>query len=141
VNETPGLDGAGLQVTDLEARYAALRQASKSAGAEPADVLDAAFTELEGAIDLLRTVAGTVGRPAARPSQGSQPPGSDSAERSLLRAAFQDAPVPLFLLAVHGLCQPAVPGRGSFSAHRGRPDRRTAPDPVRAAGPRRPGAQ
>ena len=105
MNETPGPDGAGLQVTDLEARYAALRQASKSPGAEPSDVLDAAFTELEGAIDLLRTVAGTAGRPAGRPPQGSQPPGSDSAERSLLRAAFQDAPVPLFLLTRDGTVQ------------------------------------
>ena len=38
----------------LEARYAALRQAARSEGGQPGDVLEAAFTELEGAIDLLR---------------------------------------------------------------------------------------
>lgn len=41
---TPGPEG----VTGLEARYAALRQAARSPGAEPADMLEAAFTELEG---------------------------------------------------------------------------------------------
>jgi PAS domain S-box-containing protein len=89
------------QVTALEARYAALRQAARSAGAEPRDVLEAAFTELEGAIDLLR--AGEAG-PGAATAEG-QPSGSDSAERGLLRAVFQDAPVPLFLLARDGIVQ------------------------------------
>jgi serine phosphatase RsbU (regulator of sigma subunit)/PAS domain-containing protein len=89
------------QVTGLEARYAALRQAARSAGAEPGEVLEAAFTELEGAIDLLR--AGEAG-PGAAPAEG-QPAGSDSAERGLLRAVFQDAPVPLFLLAHDGTVQ------------------------------------
>ena len=42
----------------LEARYAALRQAARSESGDPGDVLEAAFTELEGAIDLL-----AVGRP------------------------------------------------------------------------------
>jgi serine phosphatase RsbU (regulator of sigma subunit)/PAS domain-containing protein len=89
------------QVTGLEARYAALRQAAKSAGAEPGDVLEAAFTELEGAIDLLR--AGEAGT-GETPAEG-QAPGADSAERGLLRAVFQDAPVPLFLLAHDGTVQ------------------------------------
>jgi serine phosphatase RsbU (regulator of sigma subunit)/PAS domain-containing protein len=88
-------------VTGLEARYAALRQAARSAGAEPGDVLEAAFTELEAAIDLLR--AGEA-RPGEVPAEG-QPPGPDSAERGLLRAVFQDAPVPLFLLAHDGTVQ------------------------------------
>ena len=34
------------QLTELEARYAALRQAARSAIAKPGDVLDATFTEL-----------------------------------------------------------------------------------------------
>jgi serine phosphatase RsbU (regulator of sigma subunit)/PAS domain-containing protein len=89
------------QVTALEARYAALRQAARSAGAEPGDVLEAAFTELEGAIDLLR--AGEAG-PGVPPAEGP-PSGSDSAERGLLRAVFTDAPVPLFLLAPDGTVQ------------------------------------
>jgi serine phosphatase RsbU (regulator of sigma subunit)/PAS domain-containing protein len=89
------------QVTALEARYAALRQAARSAGAEPGDVLEAAFAELEGAIDLLR--AGEAG-PGGASAEG-RAAGSDSAERALLRAVFTDAPVPLFLLAGDGTVQ------------------------------------
>ena len=91
------------QVTELEARYAALQRAARSNGAEPGDVLDAAFTELEGAIDLLRAAA--PGDPGRRPPDQSQPANPDSAERGLLRAVFQDAPVPLFLLTRDGTVQ------------------------------------
>jgi PAS domain S-box-containing protein len=84
-------------VAGLEARYAALRQAARSEGGDPGDVLEAAFTELEGAIDLLRAVA---------PVRRDEPSGTPSdAERGLLRAVFQDAPVPLFLLARDGTVQ------------------------------------
>ncbi len=93
------------QLTELEARYAALRQAARSAGAEPGDVLDAAFTELEGAIDLLRAAGASPSEPGRPPSAESQPAGTDSAERSLLRAVFQDAPVPLLLLTRDGTVQ------------------------------------
>ena len=99
---------ANAQLTELEARYAALRQAARSPGAEPGDVLDAAFTELEGAIDLLRAGGTASGDPAAAAAAQEQHPGgggSDSAERSLLRAAFQDTPVPLFLLTRDGTVQ------------------------------------
>ena len=58
-------DRANPQLAELEARYAALQQAARSPGAEPGDVLDAAFTELEGAIDLLRA-----GGAAPRPGPG-----------------------------------------------------------------------
>jgi serine phosphatase RsbU (regulator of sigma subunit)/PAS domain-containing protein len=91
------------QIAELAARYAALRRAVRSPGAEPSDVLDAAFTELEGAIDLLR--AAGAGSAPGRPAGESQQQGSDSAERSLLRAAFQDTPVPLFLLTRDGVVQ------------------------------------
>ena len=82
----------------LEARYAALREAARSEGGDPGDVLEAAFTELEGAIDLLR---------AAAPVRRDEPAGvpADNAERGLLRAVFQDAPVPLFLLTRDGTVQ------------------------------------
>ena len=93
-----GLSETPESLAGLEARYAALRQAARSKGAEPGDVLEAAFTELEGAIDLLRAAG------AAGPG-GSPPAGGDSAERGLLRAVFQDAPVPLFLLARDGTVQ------------------------------------
>jgi PAS domain S-box-containing protein len=96
--------GSG-QVTELEARYAALRQAARSKAARPGDVLDAAFTELEGAIDLLRAAGAAPGEPGRRPAAESQPAGTDSAERSLLRAVFADAPVPMLLLTREGTVQ------------------------------------
>jgi serine phosphatase RsbU (regulator of sigma subunit)/PAS domain-containing protein len=102
-------DEAGTQVADLAARYIALRRSARSASAEPADVLDAAFTELETAIDLLRAAtaaaaaATAAAAPARPPAPGGPPPGPD--ERGLLRAAFQDTPVPLFLLARDGTVQ------------------------------------
>ena len=101
MTEAPGSD----QLTELEARYAALRQAARSSGAEPGDVLDAAFTELEGAIDLLRAAGASPGEPGRRPPADSQPAGTDSAERSLLRAVFAEAPVPLLLLTRDGIVQ------------------------------------
>src|SRR6266699_2513494 len=93
------------QVAELEARYAALQQAARSKGAEPGDVLDAAFTELEGAIDLLRAAEAAPGDPAHQAPAQSQPANPDSAERGLLRAVFQDAPVPLFLVTRDGTVQ------------------------------------
>ena len=101
MTEAPGSD----QLTELEARYAALRQAARSPGAERGDVLDAAFTELEGAIDLLRAAGAGPGEPGRRPPAESQLAGTDSAERSLLRAVFADAPVPLLLLTRDGTVQ------------------------------------
>ena len=96
---------APTQLTQLEERYAALQQAARSPGAEAGDVLDAAFTELEGAIDLLRADGSADGAPAADSAADQRPGGGDSAERSLLRAAFQDTPVPLFLLTRDGTVQ------------------------------------
>jgi PAS domain S-box-containing protein len=108
MDRTAPADRANTQLAELEARYAALRQAARSPGAEPDDVLDAAFTELEGAIELLRADGAAPGGPAAASAAGEQrlgSGGSDSAERSLLRAAFQDTPVPLFLLTRDGTVQ------------------------------------
>ncbi len=87
------------QLTGLTARYAALRQAAGSNAADPGGILEAAFTELEGAIDLLR---GSGPRPANPREPGSP---ADTAERSLLRAVFQDTPAPLFLIARDGTVQ------------------------------------
>jgi PAS domain S-box-containing protein len=87
------------QVAGLSARYAALRQAAGSAGADRGGVLEAAFTELEEAIDLLRGAES-----APRDARDSGVP-ADNAERSLLRAVFQDAPAPLFLVAQDGTVQ------------------------------------
>jgi PAS domain S-box-containing protein len=90
------------QVAGLSARYAALRQAAGSSGADRSGVLEAAFTELEEAIDLLRGAesAGSALRDARDAGAAA-----DNAERSLLRAVFQDAPAPLFLVAQDGTVQ------------------------------------
>ena len=82
----------------LEARYAALRQAARSRSGDPGDVLEAAFSELEAAIDLLR------GTGVSR-AESAGDTRSDNAERGLLRAVFQDAPVPLFLVTRDGVVQ------------------------------------
>jgi len=117
MNRTHGPDEPADEVSGLAERYAALRQAARSQGAEPGDVLDAAFTELEGAIDLLRAgqagqggqrgqgVQAAPGEPDRPPPGPGQPAGTDSAERGLLRAVFQDAPVPLFLVTRDGIVQ------------------------------------
>ncbi len=93
------------QAAGLETRYAALRQAARSEGAAPGDVLEAAFTELEGAIDLLRASGAEAGEPGRGTPAETRPRGTDSAERSLLRAVFQDAPVPMFLVTRDGTVQ------------------------------------
>ena len=89
----PELD---LEVAALKERYAGLRQAAALPGADAGAVLEAAFAELDAAVDVL-------GAMRAGPGPGSSQPGGPGpeallTERRLLRAAFQDAPVPMFLL-------------------------------------------
>ena len=95
--QSPGPQGAGNEITGLKARYAALRQAAALPGADPGPLLEAALAELEAAVAAL-TAAGS--GTEAEPGNG----GSDSshAERRLLHAVFQQAPVPLFLLGADG---------------------------------------
>ena len=62
-------------------------------GADPPALLEAAFAELDAAVEALTKLAqAAAGEPAAAPAD------SLSAERALLRAVFQHAPVPLFVL-------------------------------------------
>ena len=88
------------EVAGLKARREALRQAAALPGSELGPVLEAAFTELDGAIEALSVARS---RPAGQDAPAAR--AALLAERRLLRAAFQDAPVPLFLLgrdaAVH----------------------------------------
>src|SRR6202041_1956570 len=44
-------------VAELAARFAALQRSARSRGAEPAELLDAALSELEGAVELLQAEA------------------------------------------------------------------------------------
>ena len=80
---------------ELGARRDALRQAATAPDADLRSLLDAALTELDGAIDAL------VGGAEADQSVGGVPDALRS-ERRLLHAAFQQAPVAMFLLAGDG---------------------------------------
>jgi sigma-B regulation protein RsbU (phosphoserine phosphatase) len=94
----PGSHGAPEgEVGGLKARIDALRQAASLAGAEPSSLLQAAFTELDAALDAL--VAADA-KPAA--GRKADAPAAVHAERRLLHAVFQQAPVPLFLLGPDG---------------------------------------
>jgi len=94
-----GTPGREQGVAELAARFAALQRSARSRGAEPAELLDAALSELEGAVELLQAKA-----PAQGPVTGGAA-GADGVERQLLRAVFTDAPVPLFLVARDGTVQ------------------------------------
>jgi serine phosphatase RsbU (regulator of sigma subunit)/PAS domain-containing protein len=85
-------DGA---LADLAGRRDALRQAVGLPGADAGSLIDAALTELDGAIDALAVAltAAPVDRSDAAPDGL---PGT--AERRLLHAAFQRTPAALFLL-------------------------------------------
>jgi serine phosphatase RsbU (regulator of sigma subunit)/PAS domain-containing protein len=91
-------NGSGADLADLAGRRDALRQAAAMPGADPQALLDAAFAELDAAVEALTKV-----------TEGGQPesaavaqPDSLSAERALLRAVFQHAPTPLFVLEPDG---------------------------------------
>jgi phosphoserine phosphatase RsbU/P len=89
-----GVPGHEREIAELRERSAALRQSAALPGAQLPQLLDAALTELDGAIDTVAALhAGSSPGPAAGPH-------ADPAEieRRLLRAMFQDAPVPLFVL-------------------------------------------
>lgn len=86
------------ELAGLRARRDALRQAAALPDAELRPTLDAALAELDAAIDALAEPTDD--------SDGSEGGGQFAtalhAERGLLRALFQDAPVPLFLLERDG---------------------------------------
>jgi len=82
----------------MAARRDALRQAVDLPKADLRAVIEAALTELDGAVDALAAVSGpgTAGREAPDGQPDAQ------AERRLLQAAFQRTPVALFLLEQDG---------------------------------------
>jgi len=85
------------QVAELEERCAALRQAASLPAADLGAILDAVLTELEYAVGMLAAPYGGSGR-----AGNGRSADADGAERRLLRAAFTEAPVPLFLLSADG---------------------------------------
>src|SRR5919108_2893064 len=124
---------AGLaDLADLAGRRDALRQAAGLPGADPRALLDAAFAELDAAVEVLTKLAQAE---AGEPDAAAGLPASHSRERNLLRAVFQRAPVPLFLLEPDGTIRRANnPARGLI----GGPPRhanRKPPAPFRACRP------
>jgi serine phosphatase RsbU (regulator of sigma subunit)/PAS domain-containing protein len=95
-------DGSSADLAELAGRRDALRQAAGLPGADPRELLDAAFAELDAAVEVLaKLIQADAGEPD--PATGNpEPPASLRAERNLLRAVFQQAPVPLFVLEPDG---------------------------------------
>jgi len=91
-------DGSHDDLAELAGRRDALRQAAAMPGADPRALLDAAFAELDAAVDALTKLA------EAGQGEGAPvgPADSLSVERALLRAVFQHAPAPLFVLEPDG---------------------------------------
>jgi len=89
-------NGSYANFVDLARRRDALRHAAAMPGADPRALLEATFAELDAAVDAVTKLAESdTGDPGG-------PPASLSAERGLLRAVFQNAPAPLFLLEPDG---------------------------------------
>jgi serine phosphatase RsbU (regulator of sigma subunit) len=93
-------EGAGQvePLADVAARRDALRHAAAIPGADAGALLDAALTELDGAIDALASALAGVGNGSAADAL----PEAVRADRRLLHAAFQETPVALFLLEQDG---------------------------------------
>jgi serine phosphatase RsbU (regulator of sigma subunit)/PAS domain-containing protein len=91
-------DRSYAELADLAGRCEALRQAAAMPGADPRVLLDAALAELDGAVEVLTKLAEAA--PEQTASAGT--PESLGAERALLRAVFQHAPAPLFVLEQDG---------------------------------------
>ena len=91
-------DGSYANFAELAGRREALRQAAAMPGADPRALLEAAFAELDGAVEVLTKLAEAGSEQAA----SAAAPDALGAERTLLRAVFQHAPSPLFLLEQDG---------------------------------------
>ena len=97
-------------IAGLAERHEALRQAAALPGADPGALLDAAFAELDGAIELLTSWGPEDGDAAAEQAA----PDTLTAERRLLRAVFQHAPVPLLVLEPDGTVRRANSAAGEL---------------------------
>jgi serine phosphatase RsbU (regulator of sigma subunit)/PAS domain-containing protein len=87
----PGLES---EISGLTERRGQLRQAASLPGAHLHQVLEAAFAELDGAIDALTALRAQ----SAAESATDRLAAGQQGDRRLLHAVFQEAPVPLFLL-------------------------------------------
>lgn len=82
---------------DIAARRDALRQAASLPGSDPRTLIEAALTELDAAIEAIGAASPSTDGPSTEVL-----PEAVRAERRLLHAVFQQAPVPLFLLEQDG---------------------------------------
>jgi serine phosphatase RsbU (regulator of sigma subunit)/PAS domain-containing protein len=85
---------------DLARRRDALRHAAALPGADTRGLLEATFAELDAAVDAMTKLVQS--ETGADPATTGGLAASLSAERGLLRAVFQEAPAPLFLLEPDG---------------------------------------
>jgi len=92
MQDLSGAPGSDSEIAAFRARAGALRQSADLPGAPLPQLLEAAFAELDGAIDAAARL-----RAEAVPA-GDQGADTTDAERRLLRAMFASAPVPMFLL-------------------------------------------
>jgi serine phosphatase RsbU (regulator of sigma subunit)/PAS domain-containing protein len=97
-------------IAGLAERHEALRQAAGLPGADPGALLDAAFAELDGASELLTSWGPDDGDATAEQAA----PDNLTAERRLLRAVFQHAPVPLLVLEQDGTVRRANSAAGEL---------------------------
>jgi serine phosphatase RsbU (regulator of sigma subunit)/PAS domain-containing protein len=88
-------------VAEIATRRDALRLAAGMPGADLGSLAEAALTELDAAIDAIGTVPPAAAAGSAD-GHGEVLPETVRAERRLLHAVFQQAPVPLFLLEQDG---------------------------------------
>ncbi len=87
------------ELAELETRISELHQAAEIPGATLRPTLEAALVELELAVDMLTKLRERI---ATETADEVRRPGSADVERRLLRAVFQDAPAPIFLLETDG---------------------------------------
>ena len=97
MHESPGLAGPEVDVAGLRSRGEALRRAASLPAADLRPLLEAALGELDGAVEVFTAAGLDAAERAAGPSLDAQ-----HSERRLLRAVFQQAPLPLLLLGRDG---------------------------------------
>ena len=107
--QSAGPREAAGEAARLKARRDALRQAAGLSGAGLKPLLDAALAELDGAVEALAGASDQAARDRAADSDGGP-----HAERRLLQAVFQQAPVPLFLLGLDGTVRRANSAAGQL---------------------------
>jgi PAS domain-containing protein len=126
---SPGRPGLESEISGLAERRGQLQQAASLPGADLRQVLEAAFAELDGAIDALTSMGAQA---AAGPGPDRQA-GGLNADRRLLHAVFQEAPVPLFLLDRDGTVRRANRRAGKLRGQPCRPSSLPPGEPARAA--------